>query len=1032
MKSLTKLLLINWHYFKHQLLELEKINFLTGVNASGKSTIIDALQLLLLGDTSGSFFNKAANEKSRRNLRGYLRGEIAEDEKNGLIYLRNGNFTSYIVGEFWDSSRERFFCMGAVFDSWASGEYQHNFFSLDGALPANHFILEKTPLSLHDLKYWAKQEKLKLEIFTSNQAYREVFRGKMGNLSEKFFYALKKSVPFSPIMDIKGFIGEFVCESQGKMEIEDMLENIRYYRQLEAEQDLVSQKISALMAIEDSFASLSQWQQQIKLARYALARLSWEQALLQVQKTNHKIAALENRLTEIKRELQQNDKAIVGQENLKEKFLADRTASGFWENYVQLKAEKEQLQIQINLREQDQNKMRGFIQRTRLIWQNVLEVERQNPAWTDGTGLQAAVDCLENLGLESEPEVWSELARIMQDFCGFYGSLAHKTQEEALRLQNRIELGQKEIQALEQGIKNYSRPLLSLQSAIREELYKRYQVELQPEIFADLVEVRDEKWRNALEGFLASARFNLLIEPQYFKIALQVYDRLKFQQEFYDLGLVDLARVQQQKNQVLPGSLAEELYACNPLAQVYVNFLLGRVMKCEKAEDLPDFITAITPSAMLYQRFVVRQINPKRYKRPFLGSRAAAEQIRQKKQELVSWQEKLTAATEKLKLYQKLSQLAVWNENDLMNLAEWSAGVMELDSLRERLKLNAARTSELKDLEKIETSLAEIQIRLRELQESKDKLLQEQGRTESRLEIARTELAEKEKQAADQEKCSGFDWEWRQNIGDPWMAQENIDSEWERYYSGRLIKLEKYARLERDQLLQLRGQYNQSYKMGWEIGREDNLPWQKTRQNLEQSSLTAYAQKIKEAREKAQQQFQEDFISKLRENMEMVERQIWELNLALKEISFGRDRYFFRVIPNPQYLKYYRMITSDLLLQGQTVFSEVFQTQYGQEVDELFSQLLAADSGRTDELAYLIDYRTYLDFDLMVLDEQGNQSRLSRILNKKSGGETQTPFYLAVLASFCQIYRVRQAGLNNTLRLICRFTIDVLHKFITQ
>ncbi len=100
MKMIKKLLLIHWHYFSHQLIELEDLNFLTGKNASGKSTIIDALQLLLLGDTSGSFFNKAANGKGNRSLRGYLMGELGDDEASGLHYIRgNSRFSSYIAIE---------------------------------------------------------------------------------------------------------------------------------------------------------------------------------------------------------------------------------------------------------------------------------------------------------------------------------------------------------------------------------------------------------------------------------------------------------------------------------------------------------------------------------------------------------------------------------------------------------------------------------------------------------------------------------------------------------------------------------------------------------------------------------------------------------------------------------------------------------------------------------------------------------------------------------------------------------------------
>ena len=42
MKRLKKILLLNWLYFQKQLIEVDDINFLTGKNGAGKSTIIDA------------------------------------------------------------------------------------------------------------------------------------------------------------------------------------------------------------------------------------------------------------------------------------------------------------------------------------------------------------------------------------------------------------------------------------------------------------------------------------------------------------------------------------------------------------------------------------------------------------------------------------------------------------------------------------------------------------------------------------------------------------------------------------------------------------------------------------------------------------------------------------------------------------------------------------------------------------------------------------------------------------------------------
>ena len=52
MKKLKKILLINWLYFSKEIIEVGDVNFLTGKNGAGKSTVIDALQIVLLGETN--------------------------------------------------------------------------------------------------------------------------------------------------------------------------------------------------------------------------------------------------------------------------------------------------------------------------------------------------------------------------------------------------------------------------------------------------------------------------------------------------------------------------------------------------------------------------------------------------------------------------------------------------------------------------------------------------------------------------------------------------------------------------------------------------------------------------------------------------------------------------------------------------------------------------------------------------------------------------------------------------------------------
>lgn len=121
------------------------------------------------------------------------------------------------------------------------------------------------------------------------------------------------------------------------------------------------------------------------------------------------------------------------------------------------------------------------------------------------------------------------------------------------------------------------------------------------------------------------------------------------------------------------------------------------------------------------------------------------------------------------------------------------------------------------------------------------------------------------------------------------------------------------------------------------------------------------------------------------------------------------------------------MITDNMLLEGYNINSQVFRDKHKDAIDELFRQITdVASELNADARAQLeknikrfTDYRTYLSFDLEVIDREGQHQRLSRTLHKKSGGETQTPFYISVLASFAQLYRIRQRNeAGNTIRLI--------------
>ena len=248
-------------------------------------------------------------------------------------------------------------------------------------------------------------------------------------------------------------------------------------------------------------------------------------------------------------------------------------------------------------------------------------------------------------------------------------------------------------------------------------------------------------------------------------------------------------------------------------------------------------------------------------------------------------------------------------------------------------------------------------------------------------------------------------------------------------FSNRLEQSVKEQDTAQRKLFNARREYTDRFKpCPFRVEAVDNDEFEAEQKLLEESELPKYREKIKAARESAMEQFQNDFLAKLKSSIDQVQDQVKNLNRALRQAQFGTDSYQFRVERNPDYAEYYDMIMDPELMEGDVgLFAQPFQDKYGQLIEKLFSQITTADdtqlnarkqSELQENIQRYTDFRTYLKFDLETTDQNGTRQMLSQTLNTKSGGETQTPFYIAVLASFAQLYRVNDtSSFGNTVRL---------------
>ena len=67
---------------------------------------------------------------------------------------------------------------------------------------------------------------------------------------------------------------------------------------------------------------------------------------------------------------------------------------------------------------------------------------------------------------------------------------------------------------------------------------------------------------------------------------------------------------------------------------------------------------------------------------------------------------------------------------------------------------------------------------------------------------------------------------------------------------------------------------------------------------LKNSELLKYEEKVENARQSAEQEFREQFLAKLQENMKNAQTEFKELNRALKDIRFSNERYEFLFMPS--------------------------------------------------------------------------------------------------------------------------------------
>lgn len=1047
MKKLKKILLINWLYFSKELIEVDDINFLTGKNGAGKSTVIDALQIVLLGETNSRNFNQAANEKSQRTLEGYLRADMDENNPNSR---RGKDFSSFIACEFWDDVESKPFVSGVMFDCRSDGGSQEHFFLYDGPLPEDCFVRQGEAIDLPNLRSFLKTYGVRGKLYDTQKQYRADLLAKWNVHNEQVMRMMKKAVSFRPIVDIQKFITENICDIPEKPDIEAMQQTIRDYKRDEQLAQRQEEKLEALHNIRRHYQD---WQQAIERWRIQSFLSRWAEKEVQqaaIERAEQAKRECEAALGEAEKQIEALATEIGQKENRQRELDRAIAQSNVYQEAERLEQQKaERVVEQKRLMDGCQKlalEMRREAGRINHICEKVMawEEETLTPVQQAAENAKKAYTPFESAGpdLFARPiSLFEQAQSATSDFWRSVRNTAHKVEDQVDAY--KIEADQKKaaLANLRKNVKDYPRGLIELQKRLSTELEQRIGHPVEVYILADVLEIREEAWRGAVEGYLNMQKFYLLVEPVYYQSALKLYDQIKrdFMQNTF--GIVDVGKLRErEKIEPKENSLAQKVETKNDLARSYIDYLLGRVICCSRVEELRDYKTAITAEGMLYQGYVARPLRRSWMEDAFIGRRAVELRIRRLEVELVQ-------VEGAIRYWNPILQVLKNQDEPLFTQFFVQNTVQEkLDGYTRSLEIK-------KEIVEIDNQLSHLDLfwldeqrrivdglrkEIEELRSKQQNTVEQRGKLKAQIKQLEYEklpqLYQKLTELED-DLSERFSAEYREQMGLPRYQQElarlKRPAVVQKNFSDQLARSRNEQEVTQQKLLQARRDYADHFKpCSFRVDALDNDEYEMERQALEESELPKYREKIKAAWESALEQFQNDFLSKLKSSIDQVREQVKNLNKALKQAKFGTDQYLFRVDRNPDYADYYDMIMAPELMEGEGgLFALPFQQKYGKLIESLFNQIATSDdtqinARKQSELQQNIerftDFRTYLKFDLETTDQNGSKQLLSQTLNIKSGGETQTPFYIAVLASFAQLYQVNNpsALASNTVRLV--------------
>lgn len=1037
MISVKRVRLINWHNFANDTLEFDKITYLTGVNAVGKTTILDAIRYCL---TTSKAFNVLGNREGARTLQGFVHAKQRAEN----LYTRRGHTVSYIGVEFFDTEHNKFFVITVRVES-ESPEQEMRHVHQTWYISPNGIRLEDLPFIDEATNTPNSREKFSIatgrmqpidrQSEAKNMICQRLGIGKSDSpLGKKFNSVFPMGTSLKEIKDFRTFIYEYILPQpdmdldalqKDEMELENLQETLtlaqRRAEQLKEIVVLGEQAIekSRNACVGDGF---------VKYAQYQHHAVSQRNLLTERKKHLENLEALKQQLVDAQQQADDKHEAYM-----QAKKAADDSDEGKFLEVLRGKAKDEERELR-DLHSKVSKFLNSCGQITELfkkssgIYTIDLDLYPEEIRKSPSKNHQAMLDALENKTRELEERIRSQLSDLQyqsQCLCG-----------EITELENKIS-------QLERG--NWVYPDQDRANVVRDTINKAFADQgLTPDakILCELLYMEDENWQDCVEACLGYRRFDVLVPPEHYRAAKHVFEG--FGEGVGRVSLLDTPALHHTRNQTAENnnSLSTKVSSENPLARVYVDELLGSIACCEDSSELENFPHSATRD--LLRHFPYRLARLKKQER-YIGLDARKQQLedaKSKRSILHKQKQQISDNINTLEEARKLTEAVIYSK-DVAIVREYWESERKYHELSDQYSRTCTEIDEWEKSPLLRGLLAKAKRMEKEWKEQQTLC----GTLDGKIQYCKDELEKCEQILTNIEtEVLGSLHNWKQFSDESPHLITEVESKYTKdvakYPPEKIVELafRRWNDAENgknsfvnNELIPKQRDFNNAYACEMIVGIEGIDAFRMQHDQLVTIDLERYSASLQVAKERCRERFRRDILYRMKDDIRNARRQFRELSRIMQELRYGEEKYQFQVreSQNPEDARLYSLIMSDQneqMTQEDSIFNQAATSDqaYEAQVDDFVERILSVAKDVSEarqkgkavdrQMTQIIDYRHYLDYDIIITNTQTGESvPLSKVSQDSSGGENQAPFYIAICASLLQIYQKCENGIRLVL-----------------